>query len=156
MADLALCMRRAGAGFCARQGWTGGGGSWAWRSETLEEEGAGVVVDQGLVPPRGCEGVLAGKRPRGELAGQPGRHSLWEHGPLGTGLYARQGRTGNEGTRPWWSVGAGLEGAGDVPQCPAPTGGTGGNEEVQAGTDTLATNQAVQLIRTVLQCFEVL
>ena len=59
------------------------------------------------------------------------RHSLWEQGPLGTGHYARQGRTGSEGTGPWWSVEAGLEGAGDVPQCPAPTGGEVGNGEGQ-------------------------
>ena len=35
------------------------------------------------------EGVLAGKRKREELVSQPGRHSLWEQGPLGAGFYAR-------------------------------------------------------------------
>ena len=55
--DLASCMRRGGAGFYARQGWTGGRGSWPWRSETLEDEGAGAVIDQGPVPAGGSEGA---------------------------------------------------------------------------------------------------
>ena len=105
----------------------------SWRSGAPEEEGAGVAVDQGPVPTGGSEEVLVGKRQREELVGQPGRHSLWEQGPLGTGFYARQDRTGREGTCPWWSVVAGLEGAGDVPPCPAPTRGLGGNKEGQAG-----------------------
>ena len=88
-----------------------------------------AVTDEAMSDLRGV-GLLSGKRKRGdELAHQTVRHSLWEQGPLGTGLYARQGRTGSEGTRPWWSVEAGLEGAGDVPQCPAPTGGKVGNGE---------------------------
>ena len=84
-----------------------------------------MVAHQDPVPAGSSEGVLAGKRQRKELAGQPGRYSLWEQGPLGTGFYARQGRTGKEGTGRWRLVVAGLEGAGDVPQCPAPTGGKG-------------------------------
>ena len=35
-----------GAGFYARQGWTGGGGIWSWRSEVSEMEGAGDVPGQ--------------------------------------------------------------------------------------------------------------
>ena len=99
----------------------------AGRSGTLEEEGAGVAVNQGPAPAGGSEGVLAGKRQREEMVGQPGRYSLWEQGPPGTGFYAKQGRTGKEGTGQWRSVVAGLEGAGDVPQCPALAGGKGGN-----------------------------
>ena len=38
MADLASCTRSGGAEFYARQGWTGGEGSWPWRSETIEVE----------------------------------------------------------------------------------------------------------------------
>ena len=30
VADLAPCIKKGGAGFCARQGWTGGGGVWGW------------------------------------------------------------------------------------------------------------------------------
>ena len=76
------------------------------------------------------EGLLSGKRKRGkELAHQAVMHSLGEQVPLGTGHYARQGRTGSEGTRQWWSVEAGLVRAGDVAQCPVPTGGEGGNGE---------------------------
>ena len=76
------------------------------------------------------ERFLSGKRKRGdELAHQAVRHSLGEQGPLGTGHYARQGRIGSEGTGPWWSVEAGLVRAGDVAQCPVPTGGEGGNGE---------------------------
>ena len=32
-ADLAARMKEGGAGFYAKQGWTGGGGIWSWRSE---------------------------------------------------------------------------------------------------------------------------
>ena len=92
-----------------------------------------MAADQGPAPAGGSEGVLAGKRQREELAGQLGRYSLWGQGPLGTGFYARQGRTGREGIGRWWPVVAGLEGAGDVPQCPAPTRGKGGNGEGQSG-----------------------
>ena len=53
VADLASCMRRGGAGFYARLGWTGGNGSWSWRSEALELEGAGDVPGQG---PAAAEG----------------------------------------------------------------------------------------------------
>ena len=74
-----------------------------------------AVTDVAISDLRGV-GLLSGKRKRGdELVHQTVRHSLWEQGPLGTGPYARQGRTGSEGTGPWWSVEARLEGAGDVP-----------------------------------------
>ena len=98
VADLVSCMRKGGAGFYVRQGWAGGGGSWSWRTGTLEGEGPGVVADQGPVPAGGSERVLAGKKQREELVGQLGRYSLWEQGRLGTGFCARQCRTGKEVT----------------------------------------------------------
>ena len=65
MADLASCMRRGGAGFYASQGWTGGEGSWSWRPEALEVEGAGVVPDQGPAPAGGSGEALAGGKAGG-------------------------------------------------------------------------------------------
>ena len=35
--DLAYCIEKGGAGFCARQGWTGGGGVWEWSSVVAPE-----------------------------------------------------------------------------------------------------------------------
>ena len=70
VADLALCMRRGGTGFYARQGWTGGGGSWSWRSETLEEGVVGVVIDQGPAPTGGSEGAQAGGKAGGAAVSQ--------------------------------------------------------------------------------------
>jgi hypothetical protein len=100
-ADLAPCMKRGGAGFYARQGWSGVGGIWSWRSEAAGVEGAlrllasGETLEQML---QVCEqdmeaadgavaeirgAVLGGKRrPEKELGGQPVRHSLWEQGTL--------------------------------------------------------------------------
>ena len=65
VADLASCMRSGGAGFYAGQGWTGGGGSCSWRSETLAVEGAGVVIDQGPAPAGGSGGAQAGGKAGG-------------------------------------------------------------------------------------------
>ena len=93
----------------------------------------GMPATEVALPGLGGEGMLAGKRKREELTGQPGRHSLWEQGPLGAGFHARQGWTGEGGIGSWWSEVAGLEGAGDVPQCPPPSRGKGSNGEVQAG-----------------------
>ena len=76
---------------------------------------------------------MAGERKREELAGQPRTHSVWEQGPLRAGFYARQDWTGGECIGSWWSRVTGLEGARDVPQGPAPTGGKGGKGEVQTG-----------------------
>ena len=56
VADLASCTRSGGAGFYARQGWTGGEGSWSWRSEAFGVEGAGRVPDQGPAPAGGRAG----------------------------------------------------------------------------------------------------
>ena len=50
VADLASCMRKGGAGFYARQGWAGGEGSWSWRSEASEVEGAGDAPGQCPAP----------------------------------------------------------------------------------------------------------
>ena len=38
----------------------------------------GMPATEVALPGLGGEGVMAGKRKREELAGQPGRHSLWE------------------------------------------------------------------------------
>ena len=62
VADLASCMKSGGAGFYAGRGWTGGGGSWSWRSEVLEVEEAGVVLDQSPAPVGGSgEAQVGGK-----------------------------------------------------------------------------------------------
>ena len=65
MADLASCMRNGGAGFYARQGWTGGKGSWSWRPEAFEVEGAGVVPGQGPAPAGGSGEAQAGDKAGG-------------------------------------------------------------------------------------------
>ena len=44
--DLASCMRKGGAGFYVRQGWTGGGWIWEWDSEAVAEAVAAAGVEQ--------------------------------------------------------------------------------------------------------------
>ena len=61
VADLASCTRSGGAGFYVGQGWAGGRGSLTWRSETLEVEVVGVVIDQGPAPAGGSGGAQAGQ-----------------------------------------------------------------------------------------------
>ena len=57
MTDLASCMRSGGAGFYARQSWTGGEGSWSWRYEASEVEGAVRASDQYPAPTEGNGGA---------------------------------------------------------------------------------------------------
>ena len=40
-------MKKGGAGFYAKQGWTGGEGIWSWRAEVPGLEGAGEAPGQG-------------------------------------------------------------------------------------------------------------
>ena len=60
MADLASCMRSGGPGFYARQGWTGGEGSWSWRSGASEVEGAVRALGQYSALTEGNGGAHAG------------------------------------------------------------------------------------------------
>ena len=55
-ADLASCMKESGAGFYARQGWTGGGGIWSWKSEVSGTEEAGDVPAGQCPAPTGGNG----------------------------------------------------------------------------------------------------